>query len=115
MSRVTVTAHAVDRAKERKHFAHLEWSELTRMIELEVALAISERRIANHKPPWTRLVTASEVRNHRLSTKHLQCDPGSFFVWNAAETLGWIVKRERGATVVVTSLHRVRSQESCAA
>jgi hypothetical protein len=112
--RIQVTAHAVDRARERRHYGHLERHELARMIELEVALAISARRVATSKPAWTRLVTKAEIHNG-LSAKSLALKPGEQFVWNQDETLGWVVKRDRGTTVVLTSLHRVRSAEACAA
>jgi hypothetical protein len=111
---VDVTGHAVDRAKERRHFASLERHELHRMIQLEVALGISAGRVATAKPAWTRLITKQEMHTG-LNGKSLALKPGEQFVWNQAETLGWVVKRERGTTVVLTSLHRVRAAEACAA
>jgi hypothetical protein len=111
---IQVTSHAVDRARERRHYGQLARHELARMIELEIALAISAGRVATAKPAWTRLITKQEMHTG-LNGKTLALKPGEQFVWNTDETLGWVVKRERGTTIVVTSLHRVRSVEACAA
>lgn len=114
MPLIDVTAHAVERAQERRHFASLQRHELNRLIELEVALAVSAGRVSSTKPAWTKLVTRAEMHNG-LSPKCVPLKPGEQFVWNAAETLGWIVKRESGRVVVLTSLHRVRAAEAVAA
>lgn len=107
---VRVTAHAVLRARARRHFALLAGLEVERLIGLEVREAIMAGRVSREKPAWTKLVRRSEVMNGCLSSKPVQCREGTQFVWNHDETLGWIVKREGPVTVVLTSLHRVRSE-----
>jgi hypothetical protein len=92
---VIVTAHAIDRARQRRW--HDLWGVAVRnRIVEEVRAAITAGRMQDHKPKHWRL--------YREKTRKL--DAGQRFVWTEDDELGWIVKLRPAEIVVVTTLHR---------
>lgn len=106
--RIVVTPHAARQALARGHYPG-DLAMVRRRILRDVAAALVDGRVSSVKPLWATLHGETHFGEPmRLSRRKR-------FVWNEAETLGWIVKSEADADVVVTALHRVRSKAEAAA
>lgn len=106
---IVVSDHALIRARTRRHFAGMPRPELAGRIAHEVQQALAAGRRSDTIPVWACRFTMRELRGGK--PKRQRCRPGSFFVWDAHERLGWIVAPSKLGDcdlVVRTSLHRVR-------
>lgn len=98
---VLVTAHALERALIRRHYAgdDVTKRELEQGMIAEVRAAFAAGRASTVLPRWAR----------RFKERLRNGTEGQRYVWNADETLVWVVKREPREDVIVTSLQRVNS------
>ena len=97
--RIIVTDHAVTRFRQRRALDRRD-REIREEIRREVREAILGGRIQNHRPKAFRLYR--ERRKGKL-------DPGDRFVWNEEGSIGWIVRRESHADVVMTTCVRTNA------
>lgn len=95
---VRVTPHALARARRRHHYAddELDGRELEHAIAADVRAAFDAGRVSTSAPRWARL-----WRGRLLKAKARQQ-----YVWNADESLLWVVSREEAEDVVITAMHR---------
>lgn len=110
---VTVTDHAIERARERRHFARLTRGEVAGRISFEVQQALEHGRAARYIPVWAVRFRMRELYGGKPRRAYL--GRGTQFVWDEQEARGWIVRDENETLVVVTSLHRVRGTREEAA
>lgn len=95
---IIVTRHAVIRANDRGIARGAAFTPDT--IAAEVRDAIAAGRIASHKPAWCRL----------WKKRTLAIPDGQRCVWDATETFAWIIAREPGHDVVVTTITRTQAE-----
>lgn len=92
---IIVTEHALIQYQERRRDFR-PYSVLEEEIRVEVVAAFAAGRVRNHRPKSFMLYG----RNNR------QLPPGQRFALNEEETLGWILKRDSQADIVMTTLTR---------
>lgn len=95
---VFVTEHSIDQATRRYRLS-ADRNAISKDIEREVRAAANSGRIRNSKAKWALL----------YRQKPVQFTDGSYFVYNASETRGWVIRRDRqrgDLFVVLTSLFR---------
>lgn len=92
---IVVTEHALIQYQERKRDFR-PYSVLEQAIRDEVRTAFARGRVKNHRPKGFLLYGRSNK----------QLPEGQRLALNENETIGWIVKREEKADVVLTTLTR---------
>lgn len=108
---ITVTAHAVVRARARRHYDGLTGLEISDRIATDVQAAVAARRVSSHRPVWATVFSLRELGGAK--PKQVPCGKGRRFVWDEGEAHGWIVRDDdAGGLVVITSLHRVRAEQA---
>lgn len=110
---VTVTEHAIVRARARRHFDRMPRPELAGRIAHEVQQALAAGRRSDVIPVWACRFKMRELQGAK--PKQARTQPGSWFVWDEPKQLGWIIAYDADTVVVRTCLHRVRSEREQAA
>lgn len=100
---IRVTDHALERARERHaDLRCLQERDVLLTINREVGLALREHRYAKTAP--------RELLRPPLYDRRGKAGRGARYVWNAARSRAYLVKRTAGVWLVITVLDTMHSQ-----